>query len=140
MLSACVACSAAKLDSQLGAAVDHTHLLTHSLQVGGVPLQRALSASQLNYLSRSIEALAGRYFLLVEHGVPVPRHADGGIVLSYTDKRHLLSILRQHDSQRRLPADDGAALAYIERWLAAWPETESGRWWAQARPKTDSEA
>ena len=140
-MSACAAYRASKLDSQLGAAVGHTHLLTHSLQVGGVPLERALSASHLNYLVRSIQTLAGRYFLLIEHGVPVPCHADGGITLSYTDKRYLLSILRQYDSQGRLPADNGAALAYIERWLAAWPEADSGRRWAQARPtKADSEA
>ena len=124
---------AKQVDRSRCAAVDHTHLLTHSLQVGGVPLERALSASHLNYLMHSIEALAGRYFLLIEHGVPVPCHADGGIVLGYAKQRLpiLLQRMRRHDSQGRLPADDDAALAYIERWLAAWPQTDSGRRWAQ---------
>ena len=131
-----------KPDRQLGAAALYSLLLTHSLQVGGVPLERALSASHLNYLTHGMEALAGRYFLLVEHGVPVPRHADSGITLSYATQGlpTLLRWIRRHDNQGRLPADDDAALAYIRQWLVAWPETESGRRWAQARLKTDSEA
>ena len=102
------------------------------LQVGGVPLERALSADQLTYLKSGLTALAGRYFLLTEHGVPVPRHEDGGFTLSYAiaGPSRLLRLMRRHDSQRCLPADDAAALAYIDRWLKAWPETESGRAWA----------
>ena len=98
-----------------------------------MPLERALSASQIDYLKRSPEALAGRYFLLTEHGGPLPRHDDGGVVLSYAAKGlpRLLEVMRQHDSQRRLPANDGAALAYIKAWLDAWPETDSGRAWAE---------
>ncbi len=101
--------------------------------MGGVPLERALSATQLSYLKSSTTVLAGRYFLLAEHGVPVPRHKDGGIVLSYASSglRALLRRMRQHDSEQRLPADDDAALAYIRQWLDAWPETESGRRWAR---------
>ena len=95
-----------------------------------MPLERALSADQIGYLARSPDALAGRYFLLAEHGVPVPRHEDGGIVLSYSalGMPRLLRLMRQHDSQRRLPADDAEARAYIKAWLDAWPETESGQW------------
>ena len=96
-----------------------------------MPLERALSGSHLNYLKSGVTALAGRYFLLTEHGVPLPRHKDGGIGLSYAIKgRHaLLRLLRRHDSGQRLPTNDDAALAYIEQWLKAWPETESGQRW-----------
>ena len=59
------------------------HFAAAAMQVGGMPLQRALSESSLNYLKYGLEALAGRYFLLLEHGVSVPRHADGGILLWY---------------------------------------------------------
>lgn len=101
-------------------------------------LARALSPSSLNYLKYSVEALAGRYFLLLEHGVPVARHPqDGGIVLSYATigLPQLLLRIRQHDSQRRLPADDRQAQAAVREWLQRWPETDSGRLWAQAPSK-----
>ena len=110
------------------------------MQVVGVHLERALSASQLNYLKSGLTALAGRYFLLAEHGVPLPRHKDGGVSLSYATEGlpNLLRRMRPHDSQQRLPADDEAAVEYLDylnQWLAAWPETGSGRRWAQA-PQT----
>ncbi len=110
-------------------------------QVGGVPLERALSASQLNYLKYGTTALAGRYFLLTEHGVPVPRHKDGGIGLGYAalGLSALLHRMRPHDSQQRLPADDEAAVEYLDQWLKDWPETESGRRWA-APPAAGSQA
>ena len=109
----------------------HSPMTTVLLQVGGVPLERALSASHLNYLKYSTTALAGRYFLLTEHGVPLPRHEDGGIGLSYTGSglRYTLRLMRRHDSKRRLPSDDDKALAYIDAWLDAWPQTESGWAW-----------
>ncbi len=68
--------------------------------------------------------------------MPVPRLADGGIGLTYTKLglRYLLCSVRRHDSRQRLPADDEAALAYIRQWLAAWPETDSGRRWAKPPP------
>ncbi|PRW50954.1 F-box only 21-like [Chlorella sorokiniana] len=98
-------------------------------EVGGMPLERAVSASQLTYLKSGTTALAGRYFLLTEHNVPVPRHEDGGVALSYAGigLPTLLRRMRRHDSQGRLLADDDAALAYIQQWLAAWPESESGQ-------------
>ena len=111
-----------------------------------MPLQRALSADQLNYLKYSTTVLAGRYFLLTEHGVthssgtvPLPGHSDGGILLGYATNGvpYLLRLMRRHDSQRRLPADDKAARAYIEAWLDAWPETESGRAWAKPPHATE---
>ncbi len=100
-------------------------------------LERALSASQLNYLKSGLTTLAGRYFLLAEHGVPLPRHKDGGVSLSYATEGlpNLLRRMRPHGSQQRLPADDEAAVEYLDQWLAAWPETGSGRLWAQA-PQT----
>jgi len=100
-------------------------------QVGGVPLERALSGSHLNYLKYGTTVLAGRYFLLAEHGVPVPRRKDGGIVLGYTTGglRALLRRMRRHDSQGRLPAEDDAAVESLRQWLDAWPETDSGRQW-----------
>ena len=100
--------------------------------MGGVPLERALSASHLGYLKYSTTALAGRYFLLAEHGVPVPRHKDGGVVLGYAAPGLpvLLQRMRPHDSQQRLPADDEAAVEYLDQWLEDWPETDSGRRWA----------
>ena len=96
-----------------------------------MPLERALAEHHLNYLKYSTVTLAGRYFLLTQHGVPVRRHKDGGIVLGYAGSGlpTLLHRMRRHDSQGSLPADDDAALAYLRRWLAAWPETESGRRW-----------
>jgi len=99
--------------------------------VGGVPLERALSASHLGYLKYSTTVLAGRYFLLAEHDVPFPCHKDGGIGLTYTTGglQRLLRRMRPHDSQGRLPAEDDEALAYIKAWLDAWPETDSGRQW-----------
>ena len=114
--------------------VGHLHRVILS-QVGGVPLERALSASHLNYLKHSMEALAGRYFLLTQHGVPMSMHEDSGIVPTYAGRGlpTLLHRLREHDSAARLPADNAAALAYLRKWLAAWPETESGRRWAQPR-------
>ena len=96
-----------------------------------MPLERALSESQINYLKKSATAIAGRYFLLAEHGVPVRRHADGGIALGYAKLglHALLHRMRPHDSAGRLPADDDAAVEYLRQWLAAWPESESGRLW-----------
>ena len=96
-----------------------------------MPLERALAEHHLNYLKYSTKALAGRFFLLSSHGVPVRRHNDGGIVLGYTTGglNGLLRRMRRHDSSGRLPANDAAALAYLRQWLAAWPETESGRRW-----------
>ena len=111
------------------------------LQVGGVPLERALSAIGLSYLKYSTAAIAGRYFLLTEHGVPLPRHKDGGVLLGYAvdSLPRLLRRMRLRDSQQRLPADDAAGVAYIDQWLAAWPETDSGRQWAQV-PHATSDA
>lgn len=98
-----------------------------------MPLKRILSASHADFLTSSMEALAGRYFLLVEHCVAMPRSKGEGISLGYVEDTlpKLLQRMRQHDSQGRLPADDSEALAYIKRWLAAWPQTESGRRWAK---------
>ena len=98
--------------------------------MGGIPLD-ALAEDRRSCLIHSIEALAGRYFLLVEHGVPVQRPKHGGISLGHATARMpaLLRRMRRHDSAGRLPADDDAALAYIRQWLVAWPETESGRRW-----------
>lgn len=100
--------------------VGHLHRVILS-QVGGVPLERALSASHLNYLKHSMEALAGRYFLLTQHGVPMSMHEDGGIVPTYAGRGlpTLLHRLREHDSAARLPADNAAAVAYLRKWLAA---------------------
>ncbi|KAI7844739.1 hypothetical protein COHA_001623 [Chlorella ohadii] len=117
------------------------HKLAFLTQVAGVPLERAMSESHLNYLKSSLIVLAGRYFLLTEHGVPLPRHEDGGFVLGYAvvGLPTLLLRLRTHDSQQRLPADDDAAVEYLQNWLAAWPETDSGRRWAQApQPAADA--
>ncbi len=117
------------------------HKLPLSVQVASVPVERALSKSHLTYLKSGLTALAGRYFLLTEHGVPLPRHKDGGVVLTYAVEGlpHLLRRMRLHDSQRRLPADDDAALEYVEQWLAAWPATDSGRQWAQPpQPAADA--
>lgn len=102
-----------------------------------MPLTRALTKSNLHYLKSSLTALVGRYFLLTEHGVTLPRHADGGIsALSYAvlNLPALLQLMRPHDSQQSLPADDDAAVEYLRQWLAAWPESESGRQWGQRPP------
>ena len=109
--------------------------------MGGVPLEHALSANHLNYLKYSTTVLAGRYFLLAEHGVPLPRHKDGGIVLSYAaiGLQRLLRLMRPHDSGRRLPTEDDAALAYIDQWLKAWPEMDSGKRWAEVPPAATSQ-
>ena len=101
------------------------------LQVAACLSSGRLRRTTSIYLKYGTVTLAGRYFLLTDHGVPVRRHKDGGIVLGYatTGLRGLLRHMRRHDSQGRLPANDDAALAYIRRWLAAWPEMQSGRRW-----------
>jgi len=105
-----------------------------------VPLERALSQFQIDYLPRSTTALAGRYFLLTEHGVPLPRHKDGGIVLSYAEQGlpTLLRRMQAHDSPQCLPADDESALAYIDQWLKDWLETDSGRQWHRRKAMRNS--
>ena len=99
-----------------------------------MPLERALLKESLSYLKYSLTALAGRYFLLLDHGVPLGRDPqDGGLVLCYASwgLPRLLAYVRRHDGQGRLPADDRQALAAVRAWLQRWPETESGRRWAK---------
>ena len=113
---------------------------TVRMQVVGVRLERALSEPQLTYLKSGLTALAGRYFLLAEHGVPLPLHKDGGVSLSYATEGlpRLLRRMRPHDSQRRLPADNEAAVEYLDQWLKDWPETDSGRRWAHSKETRNS--
>ena len=78
----------------------------------------------------------------ISSGLPQVRHHSAGRSLLPPGRARrtyaieslpaLLRRMRPHDSPRRLPADDDAAVEYIEEWLAAWPETDSGRQWAQA--------